>query len=603
MPPCSYKRYQVCLFCYERLQKEFNGACPGCRTQYGTEHDAFSQQEERSNQQQQQEQHAASEPLHDRPSARTTAQTAAASSSTHQQTSPSIKAAAMRRPGESSHSRSSSSSLPSETQQILPAGTTWGSNQMLRQASSESEQSIPTTSDESAWPSLATAASGPVSNARSETLRRQSSSSSLSSLQSYNQSQMHHGLPKHSGTPQPQQAIQPTLRPHAAQQQQQQPGQHMLQQQQQQQPPQQQLQQQPQRHPIFSAVEVTSMVAGVRKSVAVPISTNKEIMPHPEAAALLSVMQQAVRDGSVNSADAAVQLVQLLRNLQVDNNRQPGSPIAARAAGYRPRPPGFGAAPGPAMQHGQQHHHMQQLSLHASATAVGPGHSSLADRASSGIGQMPVTRQIHRPISPPFASHSSLRSVDSSSSLFSPTDSSMSQSVWTDSGLPGLDFSAAAGAVSLPGIPPSLQLLWGGANGTTMAAPAAPGSVFGTGMATGHGGVTVPPPGFGHGYGGVASSSSGSNASGPVRNGYRPGLSNNPAVKQGQSDGLLSHHTSLQAPPGFQILGNPRHTSSDVAGTKGTVGPQQPQHGSHRLQLQQQDDGASQQSSGLYRHW
>lgn len=33
----NHCRYQVCAFCYQRLQLENNKQCPGCRTVYGAE--------------------------------------------------------------------------------------------------------------------------------------------------------------------------------------------------------------------------------------------------------------------------------------------------------------------------------------------------------------------------------------------------------------------------------------------------------------------------------------------------------------------------------------------------------------------------------------
>ncbi|KAF6258772.1 RING/Ubox like zinc-binding domain-containing protein [Scenedesmus sp. NREL 46B-D3] len=50
--PCGY---QVCLFCYQRLQNEYNNTCPGCRQQYGNDLDAVRQHIERKHKQQQHE--------------------------------------------------------------------------------------------------------------------------------------------------------------------------------------------------------------------------------------------------------------------------------------------------------------------------------------------------------------------------------------------------------------------------------------------------------------------------------------------------------------------------------------------------------------------
>jgi hypothetical protein len=92
-----------------------------------------------------------------------------------------------------------------------------------------------------------------------------------------------------------------------------------------------------------------------------------------------------------------------------------------------------------------------------------------------------------------FASQSSMHSVDSSGSLFSQTSSaSQSQSVWMDSGLPGLDLGASS---NFPGVPVGLQMLWGGGGraATPSSGTAAP--------------PKAPPPGFGsHVYAGSTGS-------------------------------------------------------------------------------------------------
>jgi hypothetical protein len=41
--PC-FPRYQVCLFCYERIKLELNGLCPSCRTPYGSPQEASPRQ-------------------------------------------------------------------------------------------------------------------------------------------------------------------------------------------------------------------------------------------------------------------------------------------------------------------------------------------------------------------------------------------------------------------------------------------------------------------------------------------------------------------------------------------------------------------------------
>lgn len=40
-------RYQVCLFCFERIRRDCSNLCPGCRTEYGSEKDPFQKGEVR----------------------------------------------------------------------------------------------------------------------------------------------------------------------------------------------------------------------------------------------------------------------------------------------------------------------------------------------------------------------------------------------------------------------------------------------------------------------------------------------------------------------------------------------------------------------------
>lgn len=37
----NLRRYQICLFCLDRLKQDCGSLCPGCRTQYGSDHDPF----------------------------------------------------------------------------------------------------------------------------------------------------------------------------------------------------------------------------------------------------------------------------------------------------------------------------------------------------------------------------------------------------------------------------------------------------------------------------------------------------------------------------------------------------------------------------------
>ena len=43
----TLRRYQVCLFCFERIKRDCSNLCPGCRTEYGSEKDPFQKGEAR----------------------------------------------------------------------------------------------------------------------------------------------------------------------------------------------------------------------------------------------------------------------------------------------------------------------------------------------------------------------------------------------------------------------------------------------------------------------------------------------------------------------------------------------------------------------------
>ncbi|WIA18193.1 hypothetical protein OEZ85_009666 [Tetradesmus obliquus] len=163
----------------------------------------------------------------------------------------------------------------------------------------------------------------------------------------------------------------------------------------------------------FTSVEVTTVVAGSRHSVCVPVSNHSEVAPFPEAATLLEMLQSAVNGSKLSSTEAAVQLVQCLRKLEADS------------------------------QHKQQQAWLQQ--------ALANGNQSAG--------------------------------------------------LWTDSGLPGVDFAGVGGLGSgIPAaVPARLQMLWAGSSGqqgSTQAA-AAPAAAATAASAPGYGGSVNPPPGFG----------------------------------------------------------------------------------------------------------
>jgi hypothetical protein len=285
------------------------------------------------------------------------------------------------------------------------------------------------------------------------------------------------------------------------------------------QPPRQWSQQQvqaTQQQRVFTSIEVSSIVAGQRKAVCVPLSgSSASATPHPEAASLLQQLQQAVAGGSVSSREAAGQLVQQLQVLDTQlgvhglhsmaamaaPTSRPGSDRSSSPAGKRLPPPGFAA--------------QEAARMAASSTRQ-------YQVAGARLSQHP---QQQLPNGGAYMSQSSLHTVGSASSLFS----AGSSAIWTDSGLPGVDLSSVVAPTAAPSsssvaaslgggghVPTSLQMLWGG---STQAA-----SLAGTA-----GGDAVQsewprqPPGFAAGPGGNGSNQA---AAGTQQPGGRAGLFN-----------------------------------------------------------------------------
>jgi hypothetical protein len=295
----------------------------------------------------------------------------------------------------------------------------------------------------------------------------------------------------------------------------------------------------------FTTVEVSTVVSGKRHDVCVHVSHAEEVKVYPEASTLLDVLQQAVHTSKLSSTEAAVQLVQCLRKLEADSSSN-GSKrgnwlqqvLAARSNGLTPhsagRPPAAACAPPPGFG-------LAAAKAAAAATANGmhPQQHELppAGWSSAHRAQLQQQQQAHGD-----TPQGSMHSVDSTNSLFS-QGSSLSQSVWTDSGLPGVDLGLGAGRLGsglgagLPaGVPARLQMLW--ANGTN----GMNGSSSALGYSSGSGTVTGPPPGFG---GAAAGLGLGSRLNGT----YNP-LSFANAGATGQQGG-----SSIGLPPGFGLNG------------------------------------------------
>jgi hypothetical protein len=313
----------------------------------------------------------------------------------------------------------------------------------------------------------------------------------------------------------------------------------------------------------FTTVEVSTVVGGKRHDVCVHVSHAEEVAVYPEASSLLEVLQHAVHSSKLSSTEAAVQLVQCLRKLEADsgsnsskaghnwlqqvlaakhsNGATPhssGRPPVARAP-----PPGFGpsaakAANGLSNGTAQQHHELP------------PAGWSLGHRAQQ---QQHQQGAVHGE-----TPQGSMHSVDSTNSLFS-QGSSLSQSVWTDSGLPGVvdlglgaarlaaGAAAGAGGSGLGAVPARLQMLWanGSSNGTSAGA---------SGLGYSSGAVSGPPPGFGGAAGGGGLGLAGSRLNGAYYNPLSFANAGNAAAQQQDSSGG-GGVGSIGLPPGFGLSG------------------------------------------------
>lgn len=603
---CHCLRYQVCLFCYQRINNEYTASCPGCRQPYGADNDAVKahvkkrqeQAQREAAAQQQAATAAAAQQRHHPPAqpSRVASQAAAEHRAHahvhHTHHHPHAPRAAA---GGGAHGRPppppphhapmpapqplrrlpDSSAAPhlrpggAEAHAGAAHGSTWGLSHAAGGASAarhvpvngpyhQQQQAQPkpaTPPSEVAWPALG-AAAGAATAPRAP--QRQAGAASVVGRQQQAEPSGRTAVARHEDEddwPTLEQVQQQQLQQQLAEQERERQQQEERERQQQLERERQQLEEQERQqreererlqqlererqewereeqerqqreseqlissqagtHPAFSSIEVTSVVAGVRKTVNVPVSAPPPMSPHPEAVRLLEVMRQAVQNGSITPAEAAMQLVSALRRLESGVSGG-GSLMSLNDISHPRDYSGVNSLASRNSSH---------QSLHAAGNATVAPFSSRPSTA-GGMGSRPATAGSSGPsgrppppgfggsvlkplvnlgaaaagsgapgaLQPPMnASQSSMRSVDSSGSLMS-QGSAMQQPVWTDSGLPGLDFGGGSGRASpaicagglSAAVPPSLQLLWGAGIGTGGAGAGAVGGVA----------QKAPPPGF-----------------------------------------------------------------------------------------------------------
>lgn len=516
--PC---RFQTCLFCYQKLNNEYSGACPGCRTPYGADPEEFRrQQAERKAALAAERKAAAAQAAAEAATARVSSTQGgyeAASSSSggapvgrrhssgtgvaalpHQPPPPPPPPAQQQqqpqqpqqqqrlshagmhpaaegvRPEDASQAEAAAASGAGAAP--LPAGAKWGSSHVRRPSADLAPESAGG-ADESAWPvlSAAAAAAAAAGGGGGMGMRRQSSSSSLSSQHQHQQA----------APAQQQRARGQAAAPGAKQQRQPPPG--------------------------FNSIDVCTYVGGQRRAACVPLpgaATSCEASPYPEAVTLMQWMQQAVAAGSISAREAATQLLTLVNRLDAARPQQgggamgiaaPGSAAAAALTARIPGPGGGGASrpPPPGFGGGGAAGSRTQL-----AGAAGASGGSAAPALGRLRAASPAAPQHAAGTAAAngggYLSQSTLHSVDSSSSLFS-----QGSALWNDSGLPGLDMGAPAAGPSLAagagGVPATLQVLWAGSSAASSR----------SGTPSAQQGKAAPP-----GFGGPAAAAAGAPAAG-----------------------------------------------------------------------------------------
>eukprot|EP00197_Chlamydomonas_leiostraca_P003114 CAMPEP_0202869668 /NCGR_PEP_ID=MMETSP1391-20130828/12580_1 /ASSEMBLY_ACC=CAM_ASM_000867 /TAXON_ID=1034604 /ORGANISM="Chlamydomonas leiostraca, Strain SAG 11-49" /LENGTH=548 /DNA_ID=CAMNT_0049550009 /DNA_START=31 /DNA_END=1677 /DNA_ORIENTATION=- len=308
--PCSCG-YRVCLFCYEQIKLHCRSQCPGCRREYGkadtetpsdlsrTASDAGDTAGARDRQQ---ATSAAS-----RPSPSTASHAPPPSASTQQQqqqpTRASVKASAPSQAvkrGPDQGGRRNEDSAPG-----LPSGATWATNRQEAQQASQA----PAVADDTAWPSLADSTAQTRRTEEHNHRRSTSVTSSVDHLPSVNSSV---DLMSQDPVVSPEQlglGSQNML--HATSS-----------------------------SSFYPQAQVSTSVFGMSRTVNVPLPNSQGVEPHPETSSLLSSINQAVRNGTLTSKEAAAQLVALLKQKEAQNGKVQSLLAAGKA------PPGFASTPG-----------------------------------------------------------------------------------------------------------------------------------------------------------------------------------------------------------------------------------------------------------------
>ena len=404
-PPLTHTcRYQVCLFCFERCKLDCKNQCPGCRREYGkvdpedTCRDLSADEDDEC-----QEVEVGGKNRQAQPPAASTskppvgATKAAAGGATQ----------AGRRVEAATPGKRNNTAMLEEPAHGLPSGATWASQATTAAPKMSSVEGLerpppppapapapapaPVAMDVSAWPSLADAsAQAAAIKAKAEHEQREQSliqqqhhhqhrrstsisisTTSIDGLEASYSSldQMAQDAPLQLQQPEPL---------HSMQQQQGGSGGMAHQHQHQHQQHTSSFQQQalkPQAPPgfhqpimpplaasdAFSTAHVTTTVQGVRRSVVVAVAPTTPAPQdvNPEASAMLCSMRHAVRNGNVSSCDAAMQLLDMLRQKEGMPGRDPLPRSSSSLQMPGKAPPGFSPPPG--------------LGLPPSGQLLGPG--------------------------------------------------------------------------------------------------------------------------------------------------------------------------------------------------------------------------------------
>lgn len=379
--PCGYR---VCLFCFEKIKLHNRSICPGCRRPYGSVADSSEPKDEDTADQTVEDMAASSSQT---PPKLLTRQAppgfgaqALAVNSTMKNVAGKTSSHVRKLSDHSTQAKRQNATITDDMSQALPSQSTaaWGSPTISRQDSVE----LPNAVDETAWPSLADSTAAAATAAMGNNRQRGDHESSVSRVSSSSLvGQLDRAASCTSETLSCEVQVQNGFAYLAT--------------------------------PTNHATLATT-VNGVRRTVCVPLA-QEQVDPYPEAHAMVSRLQQAVRTGTMASRDAASELLALLKNREKEMGRTTSLLACGKA------PPGFSVS--------------NRVGFPQSSDAPMLGTSPLNNCANPIV--PPPTAKC-RPISPPLVQGTGPATAQPKFVNGGGAPVAMN-SMWTNSCLPGID--------------------------------------------------------------------------------------------------------------------------------------------------------------------